>query len=268
MRFGRWIGLFVVGVFVAACGGGSSSTGPSGGSGGSTGGSGGDTGGGGNGTGGNGTGGNGTGGNNEAGNSTGGSSTGGNSTGGSATGGSSTGGSSTGGVGGDPGAGGSGGSGSGSACQWGPNSTCGDGLYCKAPGCGMGTCQPIGNVEQDPKAPVCGCDGVTYWNDSIAASHGMAVSSAGECGPAATKTCGGFGGIQCPAGAFCNYKAPNKLGCGVADAGGACWAVPKICGGGIGFGPNTRECNAVLCKDECELIKSEVVWYVDNTCPQ
>ncbi|MEZ4307029.1 MAG: hypothetical protein R3F14_03140 [Polyangiaceae bacterium] len=84
----------------------------------------------------------------------------------------------------------------------------------------------------------------------------------------ATKSCGGIGGLQCPAGAQCNYKVASAGGCAILDAFGSCWAVPKVCGGGVGFGPNTRECGAALCKDECELIKSEAVWYTDNTCPQ
>lgn len=259
MRTMHWIGLFFTGIFVAACDGGSttstggaggsstSSTSSSGGSGGTTGGSGGSATGGEAGHGGSGM----TGG---AGGTTGGS-------GGMGQGGGGAGGSAG-------GAGGSGGGSSGGPCQWSLSNPCADGFYCKAPGCGMGTCQPIVQTEIGDRMPVCGCDGVTYWNDSIAASHGMAVSGPGECVPPAAVFCGGFGGIQCPAGASCNYEVPNKAGCGIADGGGYCWGMPKMCGGGIGFGPITRECGAAVCKDECELIKSELPWYVDNTCPQ
>lgn len=249
MRFQRWIGALIIGFLLSACDDG----GGTGGTGGSTGGTGGSTSTGG--TGGNTGGSGGTGGETTSGGTGGGTSTGGMGGAGGAGGGTSTGGGGTGG-------------GSGSACQWNINDPCGAGLYCKAPGCGMGTCEPVGSVEDGTRMPMCGCDGVTYWNTTIAASHGMAVSSPGECGPAAKLTCGGFGGIVCPPGASCNYEVPDKQGCGLADAGGACWAVPKTCGGGVGFGPNTRECNAAVCKDECELIKSEVLWFVDNTCPQ
>lgn len=253
MRFERMIWPFFIGLLMAACDG--DGTTGTGGTGGNTGGTGGAS------TAGNG----GTGGETSSG-GTGGTSTGG--TGGSTggTGGTSTGG--TGGTGGSTGGSGGTGGGSGSACQWKIDDPCGAGFYCKAAGCGMGTCEPIGTIEQDARMPVCGCDGVTYWNDSIAGSHGMAVSSAGECGPAATQQCGGFGGLTCPAGASCNYELLNQAQCNIADIGGTCWAVPKVCGGGIGFGPNTRECGAPVCKSECELIKSEVPWYLDNTCPQ
>lgn len=115
------------------------------------------------------------------------------------------------------------------------------------------------------RAPQCGCDGVTYWNDTIAASHGMAVQSAGAC--ALGKTCGGLVSLPCPPTTHCNYDVGTKGGCGIADASGVCWAVPQTCAT-IAIGPQTRACGAAVCTDECTLITQSSLWYPDNTCPQ
>jgi hypothetical protein len=157
--------------------------------------------------------------------------------------------------------------GGGMVCTWSAgNNPCGAGMYCDAPGCGQGTCAPVGAAEMPDKNAVCGCDTLTYWNASVAASHGVATSGAGACMPG--KTCGGFGGFMCPAGASCNYGGADKSVCQIADGGGTCWVLPAQCGMVVGFGPQTRACGAMVCTDECDLIKQQVAWYPDNTCPQ
>jgi hypothetical protein len=40
------------------------------------------------------------------------------------------------------------------------------------------------------------------------------------------KTCGGFPGLQCDAGLFCQKKAGQ---CGVIDMSGTCASVPRFC---------------------------------------
>ncbi|MFT3769315.1 MAG: hypothetical protein QM820_28075 [Minicystis sp.] len=162
---------------------------------------------------------------------------------------------------------GTGGSGGGVPCHWSiSSSTCGPGMYCNAPGCGDGTCAPLGTSEMPDRAPACGCDGVSYWNASIAASHGMAIQASGVCMP--QKTCGGFANEKCPAGATCTVHVQSAASCGSADLGGTCWAVPATCMAGVGFGPQTRACGAATCAGECDLIKGGQPWYDDNTCPQ
>jgi hypothetical protein len=183
--------------------------------------------------------------------------TGGMGTGGMGTGGMGTGGMGTGGM----------GTGGAAACMWvkGQN-PCGPGMYCNAVGCGAGECAPIPASENGIRELVCGCDGLTYWNPSVAALHGMSWSGPQAC--AVGKTCGGFGGLQCPSGASCNYESPDVSWCGGADLSGVCWVMPKVCESGIGFGPNTRGCGDAQCTDACLLIKQEKVFYKDNTCPQ
>lgn len=144
--------------------------------------------------------------------------------------------------------------------------TCGAGNYCNAPNCVSGTCAPLGTADQPIKTPVCGCDGNTYWNAELAAKKGMSVSATGEC--AVPDGCGGFTSQKCDIGATCNHRVANAQECNIADNGGSCWVIPEPCPIAAGFGPNTRACNSLSCTDECNLIKLQTAWYVDNTCPQ
>jgi hypothetical protein len=106
---------------------------------------------------------------------------------------------------------------------------------------------------------------VTYWNGSVAASHGMAVQGAGVC--SAGKTCGGFAGKPCPATTLCSYQVADASMCGGADMPGTCWALPAACPQ-TAFGWQTRGCGASMCSGECTLIKKGGLWYVDGSCPQ
>ncbi len=65
---------------------------------------------------------------------------------------------------------------------------CAAGLFCQFPAtanCGRadapGTCQPQPQVCTQIYQPVCGCDGSTYGNSCVAASHGVSVDHTGTC---------------------------------------------------------------------------------------
>jgi hypothetical protein len=153
---------------------------------------------------------------------------------------------------------------SGDPCHW-KNGVdpCSAGFYCQAQGCGDGVCAPVGTTETQNRSPVCGCDGVSYWNESVAAAHGMAVQGFGACAPA--KTCGGVAGTICPTGAHCALHLASATDCGGADLPGTCWAVPKVCPN-TGLGLQTRGCGASACAGECNLIAADSAWY-DAACP-
>lgn len=106
------------------------------------------------------------------------------------------------------------------------NVDCPGGSYCAKSGCndGPGACETTPEACIGLWAPVCGCDGVTYGNSCEAAAAGVNVAGPGECGGG--PMCGGFGGLPCEAGSFC--ELPVGM-CGASDFGGACVAIPGVC---------------------------------------
>jgi hypothetical protein len=175
------------------------------------------------------------------------------------------------GVGGMGGRGVGGAGGSGMACQWSADSNpCGDGFYCNATDCVSGTCEAIVKTDDVAQAPVCGCDGVNYWNANTAAAYGMAVEANGECSQ--PTTCAPSDATPCPSTRqFCAQLVSNQAACVVDPslASGVCWGMPEMC-------PPTvstpwRPCNSTLpnepCVGECEAIKAKRKHFQDNTCP-
>jgi hypothetical protein len=149
-------------------------------------------------------------------------------------------------------------------CNGSTTGQCGPGFYCKATACGLGTCAPA-PLETSAKNPICGCDGVTYWNETVAQNHGVSTQTNGECKPA--KTCGGFANLKCPTGANCNFKQTSSAGCQISDPTGECWGLPAQCPQVV-IGPQTRQCGQQKCTEACALIKSGAIWYDDLGCPQ
>jgi hypothetical protein len=52
---------------------------------------------------------------------------------------------------------------------------------CKKIADASGTCKPKPEMCPMIYAPVCGCDGQTYSNSCVAASHGVSVAARGKC---------------------------------------------------------------------------------------
>ena len=89
--------------------------------------------------------------------------------------------------------------------------------------CSRGQCFDVGGAcETRPRfctedaVPVCGCDGITYWNDCFRKTAGVSAMTPGECTSGARK-CGVGGGPhggppggddRCPAGVFCARLLP------------------------------------------------------------
>lgn len=136
----------------------------------------------------------------------------------------------------------------------GANATCPGGFYCQ--GCSGGTCQPIPTTPLGGFSPVCGCDGVSYWNAMLAINSGVAVQSQGGCSVGQATPC-----VQgtCHNGATCNKKRSDKLCAATVDVGD-CWMVPNDCPTtgprGIACGDGTNTC--VL---RCNLIQDGTPWY-------
>lgn len=110
---------------------------------------------------------------------------------------------------------------------------CGYYFYCKKTSCDapFGTCEPRpGFCDPNPR-PVCGCDGVTYWNDTQRRFAGIAASTPGACDDDGARHC--YIGADCGVvGGFCARLLPPGSTC-PADpypAGeGNCWSVPQGC---------------------------------------
>lgn len=110
--------------------------------------------------------------------------------------------------------------------------TCGTDEYChyeEADMCGaadqLGECRPIPEACPEIYGPVCGCDGVTHDNDCFANGAGTSVAHTGACGSSGAD-CGGFQGLECETGEFCNY---GDSMCGNADQLGVCTIIPEAC---------------------------------------
>jgi hypothetical protein len=167
------------------------------------------------------------------------------------------------------GAGGEGGSGSGSssgsnvtssggpsvAC--GAGDSCGQGFVCFNPGCdtqgASGVCKPVGvSAAADP---VCGCDGVTYWNSRLAAASSQPIRAEAACtGVTTAKRCSGEG-TACNHGQGEVCAFPQSLCSNAATDMGSCWALPPTCDGAT---TNARRCEGgnTGCENLCEMIRS------------
>jgi hypothetical protein len=152
--------------------------------------------------------------------------------------------------------------GAGSGCS--SMAECGPREYCEKTSCTdtQGQCQPRpATCDSQPYDPVCGCDGVNYWNDCVRQQAGTAGSGRGQC-MAQTKPCGGIQGSTCPtAGASCaRLIDPGARDCPPQDQG-ECWLVPE-CPVDAGPGPTPmlwESCGAgpPMCTDLCNAIRSE-----------
>jgi len=143
----------------------------------------------------------------------------------------------------------------------GNDSQCHDEEFCMRDACDQGT----GRCETRPPACeltqdlVCGCDGVTYWNDCLRQQVGMTAKTDGNCGPGAA-TCGGTAGTCPVAGASCARVYPSAERCphDAANAPGVCVLLPPNCPPPGSerlaqcYGPAPGACD-----DECTAIRSE-----------
>jgi hypothetical protein len=151
--------------------------------------------------------------------------------------------------------------------------------YCDAPACDMGTCKPRPATATKEYAPVCGCDGVTYWNDSVAKITGHSAV-AGKCPlagggvGAGTKFCGIKG---CADDEVCIQDLTDHGSCGLGGFGKTCWRLVSgaTCPSGAADTPKVRECNGGTpdaCTGYCHGVLAQNAGDItgfleDSTCP-
>jgi hypothetical protein len=135
--------------------------------------------------------------------------------------------------------------------------------FCARPTCDAkrGVCERRPTFCEGSPAPVCGCDGLTYWNDCLRRARGQRAAISGECVVGRGTVCGGPTGRGCPPGSMCARIAPPSPGgpsC-APDLPGVCWVPPAACPPTSGVdrfvkcgppGPSPP------CVDLCEAIRS------------
>jgi hypothetical protein len=98
---------------------------------------------------------------------------------------------------------------------------CAEGQVCFREGCKVdeGVCR-----DAEAATPVCGCDGITYYDASLAAAASVDVGARGICSGDGAVTCEG----KCEEGYTCGIVGSRGATC-LGKLGGVCWSVPKEC---------------------------------------
>lgn len=136
---------------------------------------------------------------------------------------------------------------------------CPDGFYCEKRGCEVsaGICVPYPAFCDATEEPVCGCEGITYFNDCLRRAAGSWGSTPETCGELS---------VQCRNDEDCGPTAVCARLLGFEDSQsceesplGTCWVVPLTCPP-LGSGNNNlwKECfkDRPPCTDACSAIRT------------
>lgn len=134
-----------------------------------------------------------------------------------------------------------------------------NGWICDKPGCDAtsGFCKPYPPFCDAPPRPVCGCDGVTYWNDCIRVQSHAQLAATEPCLDTAC-TCEVGSDCKVPYATCAHLLPPNAM-CG--HAMGSCWVLPNECDPAADP-KRWHECKppdgaTAQCVDTCTAIKTE-----------
>jgi Kazal-type serine protease inhibitor domain len=155
---------------------------------------------------------------------------------------------------------------------------CEPGEYCALRGCNgtQGTCRqttPEASCGSE-LAPVCGCDGVTYFNDCLREASQVGSATSGPC-LRERRLCGVSGAEPCPTGLFCAKLFPVAAGVGffppsacLPQLPGVCWMLPDSCDAepGDDVWVSCEDGASARCADTCSAIRSERLHIPTSMC--
>ncbi len=143
--------------------------------------------------------------------------------------------------------------------------------YCDKAACGdtTGTCTAYPtDCEGVAHRPVCGCDGITYFDDCLRKAAGIESSSDQPCWPGVAVTCGGPAG-GCPDGSLCFQVVGFAPGPCAPDIPGTCWVVPPTCpppSAGADMWLTCPDQPGAKCLDTCTAIHDGGVYHRAQMC--
>jgi len=151
--------------------------------------------------------------------------------------------------------------------------------YCALPSCpsAEGSCRRSAPASLCGSGfdPVCGCDGVTYFNDCLREARGVGAATPGACLRNA-RFCGVAAAEPCPEGLFCAKLFALPGGTGLLSLAaclqqlpGACWVLPESCGPDpeADVWTSCAEGGSARCADTCHAIRSQLPHVPTSTCP-
>jgi len=141
---------------------------------------------------------------------------------------------------------------------------CRVGEYCRRTTCEItsGTCAPY--TVTTAYAPVCGCDGVTYWNKSYAFTTDGVIKYAGRCNAMDAKACLGSA-CETP-DSLCVHEIPNSTGCITTTDAGVCFRLPPDHSCGTTPGGSVATCDG-KCLTYCSAVRNKVHFYQKACTP-
>ena len=141
---------------------------------------------------------------------------------------------------------------------------CPEGKFCEKRECGdgPGRCHSYPTLCPSDAAPVCGCDGVTYFNDVIRRVAGMASAAEGECKS---------GAMECRGVPPWRILLASRGGfdrCGPGEHS-RCWQLPTTCPDDAGpdqWDPCGPPAPGLQCLDICTAIRVEKPHFRQTPC--
>jgi hypothetical protein len=138
---------------------------------------------------------------------------------------------------------------------------CSSGYYCSKQLCGdaQGSCvlQPF--PDEVSSENVCGCNGITFWNDSLRQWYGISSSTLGPCN-STPHTC--MRDQDCAfRDAICTHLLSPDGMCGSSPGPGRCWVIPRDCSTADALqyqvcSPPNGASGPQLCVTKCQAIQS------------